>query len=515
MWKVDIIGLCEAHPDCQFAAFKEELSMNDSFMKTNTVKVNKIIAAILWILFIGTVFFFFKNQVEGAVVGSLLVELSVATILILRKKRPVLAMAILFMAILTFTVPYIGEPYTGMIVVTVLCVVSLYLNKGILFSFGGLYGFAYTVITFGNNHKFDTDFFSTLGFLVLLVVVLYFVSKRSADLILLSNRKEAEAKELLNSLNKMVGVIEENTSSLNIDINNCNKDIGTLKKISDIMAHTIKEATEGVINQSDSITHISDMMNKAVEKMSEINQFSNSLASTSENTSQIVFQSSDRIDQMGIQMDIINSAVTESLTTVENLNRSMDEVNNFLSAIKQISDQTNLLALNASIEAARAGEAGAGFTIVANEIKKLSDQCSNTVSQIDKIIYDIKANTQLVFEKAHNGSIAVKEGESITKQVLESFESIKSAFESIDAYIANEINMTDHVSEIFSQIREQSENISNISLKHTAAMEEMLATTQEQNSNIEIIYESIKSINNSSIKLQESIERRQSINNNS
>lgn len=171
-------------------------------------------------------------------------------------KRYVVNLAILFMAILTCTVPYIGGPYTGMIVVTVLCVVSLYLNKGILFSFGALYGFSYTVIAFGNNHRFNTNFFSTMGFLGLLVVVLYFVSKRSADLILLSNNKEAEAKELLNALNKMVGVIQENTSVLNTDINNCNKDIGTLKNISDIMALAIKDATEGVAIQSESIAHI-------------------------------------------------------------------------------------------------------------------------------------------------------------------------------------------------------------------------------------------------------------------
>lgn len=106
-------------------------------------------------------------------------------------------MAILFMAILTITIPHIGGPYTGMIVVIVLCILSLYLNKGILFSFGGLYSVTHVIMYYAANGKFVTDFFSTMGFWGLTVIVLYFVSKRSADLILLSNRKEAEAKELL------------------------------------------------------------------------------------------------------------------------------------------------------------------------------------------------------------------------------------------------------------------------------------------------------------------------------
>lgn len=270
----------------------------------------------------------------------------------------------------------------------------------------------------------------------------------------------------------------------------------------------VREVTEGVTNQSESITHISNMMNTADEKMSEINQLSKNLGDISVNTSQVVIQGSDRINQMGRQMDIIKSTVTESLTTVEELNKSMEEVNNFLSAIKRISDQTNILALNASIEAVRAGASGAGFKVVANEIKKLAEQSADTVKQIDEIIDRVKSKTQLVFEKANDGSIAVEDGESITQQVLESFEHIKLAFNKIDENIAVELNMADIESAIFMKIREQSENISTISKNHSAAMKEMVATIQDQNANVEIIYNSINNINHSSVKLQELIDKR-------
>ncbi|MNI94796.1 hypothetical protein D3C73_1529530 [compost metagenome] len=66
--------------------------------------------------------------------------------------------------------------------------------------------------------------------------------------------------------------------------------------------------------------------------------------------------------------------------------------------------------------------------------------------------------------------------------------------------------MTDHISLIFTQVRDQVELITGISQKHAAATEEMLATTHEQERNIDVIYESIGSINNSSISLQELIE---------
>lgn len=485
--------------------------MNENFLKTNEARVNKIIVSILWIIFIGSTFFLFKKQVLSEVYGSLFIELVFSTFFIFRKKKQRLTTAILLVAILTCTIPYIETAYAGMIIMIVLCVVSLYLNKSLLNIFGFSYNIAYFVIYYSNHHKYDQAFFSSLGFIILTIIALYFVVKRSTDLIQLSMQKEATAKELLGSLDHMVSVIHDSTSLLNIDITNCNKDIGTLKNISNTMAANVQEVTEGVIDQTESLTHISDMMNKADDKMSEINRLSKNLADTSDNTTLVVNQGSDKINQMGKQMNIINSAVTESLITVQELSNSMDEVNNFLSAIKQISDHTNLLALNANIEAARAGEAGAGFAVVANEIRKLADQCLNTVKQIDTIINDIQAKTQLVFEKTNNGSIAAKEGEAITKQVLESFDNIKVSFINIDGNIASELNMTEIVSAIFTQIRVEAENISNISQKHSATTQEMLATTQEQNANIEIIYDTIRNMNNSSIKLQELIEKRDSL----
>jgi methyl-accepting chemotaxis protein len=485
--------------------------MKDTFMIKNAIKVNKIIAVILWIIFLGSSFFLFRNNIRPEVFASLLVELTVATILILKKKHPLAGISALLLGILTLTVPYIGSDFTGMLIMAVLCGISLYLNKALLYSIGSLYSIAYFIIYLADNKGLDKEFFTNMSYIGLTVIALFFVCKRSSDLIELANEKEAHAEELLSSLNNMVTVIHENTSSLNTEINNCNTDIDTLKNVSQTMSMSISEVTDGVVVQTESIARISDRMNEADEKMSEIAVLTKSLADTSVSTSQIVKKSSDEINNMGTQMEIIKSAVLESSQTVEELNQSMNEINSFLAAINQISNQTNLLALNASIEAARAGEAGTGFAVVALEIKKLAEQTSSTVNHIDKIVDDIQRKTNLVSEKASNGSFAVEEGEIITKLVLDSFENIKSAFKTIDENIDNELKMTGHVSTIFNQIREQTGNISDISLRHSASTEEMVAITEEQNSSINIICEAISNINTSSIKLQELIEKRNEV----
>lgn len=71
---------------------------------------------------------------------------------------------------------------------------------------------------------------------------------------------------------------------------------------------------------------------------------------------------------------------------------SMEQINQLVDAILHISEQTNLLALNAAIEAARAGESGKGFSVVADEIRKLATQSSNVVIDIQRIIQDVRGS---------------------------------------------------------------------------------------------------------------------------
>ncbi|MDF2800854.1 MAG: chemotaxis protein [Anaerocolumna sp.] len=482
--------------------------MKETFEMNNMRKVNKIIDVIMLVAFIVSIFLFINKIVGLESVISLLAELVLATFMIIRKKKPLLTTAILLMAILTFTVPFVGSDISGMLIMVVLCVVSLYLHKGLLYSMGSLYSISYVVIYYSEVHKIDENLILTLAFVGLTVISLYFVCKRSADLIILANNKEEEATKLLEKMDSMVDVIQKNTNSLSEDITNCNQDITTLKDISNTMVDSIKHVTDGVVNQSQSISHISNMMNQADDKMAEINELTKYLSQTSTKTSQIVENNSVQIDQMEMQMEIINTTVTESLETVGTLNQSMKEVNGFLGSINQIAVQTNLLALNASIEASRAGEAGAGFSVVAEEIKKLAGQSADIVKHINGIIQDIETKAELVSQKAGVGNKAVMEGKLISKQVQGSFANIKTAFLSIDGYIEKELTMSDNVSAIFKQITEQSENISAIAIKHTDMTEEMLAITEEQNANIDIIYESIQSINNAGNHLGNLIDKR-------
>lgn len=204
-------------------------------------------------------------------------------------------------------------------------------------------------------------------------------------------------------------------------------------------------------------------------------------------------------------MSIINGAVDKAYTTVKELSNNMDEINSFLAGITQIAEQTNLLALNAAIEAARAGESGKGFAVVAEEVRKLAEKSASTVKQINQIINHIIDKTQNVLIEANKGYIATQDGQAFVQQVNESFENIQKSFASINNYISDEIDKVDNLAVIFSSINTESSSIASVAEEHAASTQELMATFEEHNANVEDIYNLLLHIKESSENLQKKI----------
>lgn len=378
---------------------------------------------------------------------------------------------------------------------------SLYLRKWLIAGIGGFSIITSLVIGLYKHAYTDQFFVSKMFIFILINISLFFLVKWGNDLVLAANEREKNTKNIMERLTITMDGVKVNSETLSNSITSSYNNMETVNEISNAMAVTIQEITKGVIEQSESVRHISNMMHDVDTNMSEINNFSRQIAEDSGKAKHVVLEGSDNIGLMFKQMEIISIAISETMSTVEELNKNMDEVNSFLSSINQISDQTNVLALNAAIEAARAGELGRGFSVVADEVKKLAEQSANTVKQIHKIINKIMDKSQTLLEEIHNAEIATHKGESIVSQVTESFKNIQISINHIDKYIVEESTMIETANSIFSGIRKESENIASISEQHSAATEEMLATTEEQTANIESIYESMREIKDSSDNL--------------
>ena len=123
-------------------------------------------------------------------------------------------------------------------------------------------------------------------------------------------------------------------------------------------------------------------------------------------------------------MGEINESMSDVNKRIDNLIDLSNGIGGIVEAIQSISQRTNLLALNAAIEASRAGEAGRGFSVVADEIRKLAEQTNKETDKIAEIVTNVRNEINKVEAVTDIVDIKIKEGNNITNNVKTSIESI-------------------------------------------------------------------------------------------
>jgi len=138
------------------------------------------------------------------------------------------------------------------------------------------------------------------------------------------------------------------------------------------------------------------------------------------------------IEQLAASASHIHTNEQELNNDIKGIFSISDEINEVSGFIKDIADETKMLGLNAAIEAARAGDAGRGFGVVAEEIRKLSEQSKSTVPRIKKLTDGIKTNVTIVSQKSESSLHASQEQAAASEEITASIEEITSMAEELN-----------------------------------------------------------------------------------
>ena len=163
----------------------------------------------------------------------------------------------------------------------------------------------------------------------------------------------------------------------------------------------------------------------------------------------------------------------ETAQVLDTLQQSVGQISQIVNVIEEITNRTNLLALNAAIIAAQAGEQGAGFTVVADEIRELAERTRGSTKEIGTIIKAVQGGSRDAVAKMHEGMARVEENVELAEEAAASLgkivESASRSYEmatrisgSLDeqALASRHLHevtsrMSDHISEITRATREQ------------------------------------------------------------
>lgn len=166
-------------------------------------------------------------------------------------------------------------------------------------------------------------------------------------------------------------------------------------------------------------------LNKLIETSSSIDQDTKDIQERAENNATNLNKIYNEIANLKNSVAKITEQNQHYVSLFTDLISQTAKITALVDSIQNISEQTNLLSFNASIEAAHAGKAGAGFRIIANEVKKLSDSTKKTSEEIKQNVELLKKSIGNLENETKNNTESLKGLSTETDSTLEKFDSVR------------------------------------------------------------------------------------------
>ena len=273
-----------------------------------------------------------------------------------------------------------------------------------------------------------------------------------------------------------------------------------LKESQDISMSVVEASNElSVISRETAVTSLEQNsgVKELLSAMEETDNLSKNIAEKISEVSLVAKKTTENIvDGFGIlkqnmqKLDEIKAANDVTVEGIKKLTEKITGIYEIARIINGIADQTNLIAFNAEIEASSAGEVGENFALVANEIRRLTNNTIQSTNEIRNRIIEIQHSSDALLASSQNGSNKIYDGTKIINELNDRFEDLQHSSESMD-YASEDIKkIIDQQTASFAQIVVTLRQI-------TAAADTFAGSTQKISDSAEnlcVISESLKQL---------------------
>lgn len=233
----------------------------------------------------------------------------------------------------------------------------------------------------------------------------------------------------------------------------------------------IQEIAAGLDKQAERLQEAVAVVDEMSASAQEVASFAQTVLQSSDGTLSAVERGKTAIQSAVDQMQKIKTTVHEAMQMVNNLTTRTRAIEQIVAVIRELADRTNLLSFNAAIEAARAGEAGRGFSVVAQEVKKLADQSAESAKRIFQLISEIEGETVRVEQSMAASAQEADKGSQVAAHVDESFSQIVES-------IANSNKLVNEITRVTEVQAEGSEKIIDAIRSISQVADEVLRLTE-------------------------------------
>ncbi|HAM80105.1 methyl-accepting chemotaxis protein [Ornithinibacillus bavariensis] len=254
---------------------------------------------------------------------------------------------------------------------------------------------------------------------------------------------------------------------------------------SEQVASTMQELAAGTETQANSASDLANGMSQFSVKVKEASENGGVVRESSQKVLTMTEDGTKLMEDTTRQMLKIDQDVRDTVKKMKALDDKTKKITELVTVIRDVADQTNLLALNAAIEAARAGEHGKGFAVVADEVRKLAEQVSVSVTDITEIVNGIEEESKAVSESL---TVSYEEVEHGTVQIAATGETLMNIKKAVNEMTDNISTITNNLTEIVAgseKMQRSIEEIAAISEESAAGVEETSASTEQTSSIME------------------------------
>ena len=258
-----------------------------------------------------------------------------------------------------------------------------------------------------------------------------------------------------------------------------------MSSVSENIATSIQDVASGTGTQASDMMSITALLNSfskeidlIAEKISNVNESSISINTMASDSNEGMKTLINSIKVVGLSFEDFN-------TRFNALGVNLNKVNDITSIINAISVQTNLLALNAAIEAARAGEAGRGFSIVADEIRKLAEKSKESSQSINELINTIYNENKIIVESTSLMKAELTNQVNVINFATDSFRGILGAVSDVIPKVKSVNDSILIINKDKNIIIDKIESSSSVAEEISASSQQIAAASEELNASSE------------------------------
>lgn len=267
------------------------------------------------------------------------------------------------------------------------------------------------------------------------------------------------------------------------------------------MVQETSAAAEQVTNTMDQMTRDTEEqfenINLSVLASQQMSETAQQVAAEAQRAASYSSQAAERaqkgeqfIGQVHAMINQLQETVDSSAEVVRRLGTRSSEIGKIVDVMRGISRQTNLLALNAAIEAARAGEHGRGFSVVADEVRVLAEQSTNSAIQIVALINEIQSETKAAVEAMEIGTRMVDDATTLAISAKDAFNAITQSVNQTVGTIHEIAAASQEQAASSEEMTTTMQTVAQISQQNVTGAKQVAAATEEQKSNMQKLAES-------------------------